>query len=703
MKKLSKRPIILLVVFLVILLTLTFGNKVKSVFNLINSTGKIDSDYSTISADEKEKATTLVNDYNKGITSVQYAMMDNGKLVVSGSSGVYSKNSDIPITSDTMYGIGSVSKTFTAAAIMKLVDMKKIDLDKPVVDYIPDFTMEDERYKKITTRMLLNHSSGIMQTAGPKAELFEDNETTAHDKLLEQLKSERLNAEPGKFSVYCNDGFILAEILVEKVSGQSFTEFIHENITTPLGMNNTKTSQDDFDRNKLAKTYSSIAPKIETPPENVNVIGTGGIYSTAQELCEFGNIFTKKGKLLSVNSVNEMRSEEYKNGLWLDNIENTDTTINYGLGFDGTNIFPFNQYGIKAISKGGDTIFYHSSIVILPEYNMTAAVTSSGGSNTYDEILACNMLLEALKEKGIIQEIKADKSFGTPTKTLIGEDIKKYEGTYGASQQIFKVQMNESGAMTILGTSLYFPRTKSMMYIYNGEGIFLNQDGSEKITFEEKDNKVYLRSDLYINLPGVGQTALAQYWGQKLEENRLTPEVNKAWENRKNKKYFDLTDKYNSELKSAASTFRVVKLDNGYQLSNKIIDENKSINVVEVPVEAGRDTFDYTFFKKDNIEYMKAAENILISEDGLKEIPEGKSVCTIEDNGYNIWYKVNDNLQGKKITVELPKNSGFLVYTKEGVCTEQSALTKNNSATLSGGGYIMLGGEKGAEINITIE
>lgn len=363
---------------------------------------------------------------------------------------------------------------------------------------------------------------------------MDDNDTIAHDKLLEQLKTQRLKAEPGKFSVYCNDGFTLAEILVEKVSGESFTNFVHENITIPLKMDNTKTSQDGFNREKLAKTYSPIAPTIETPPDSANIIGAGGIYSTAQDLCKFGNIFTKNGTLLSSNSVNQMISGEYKNGLWLDNIDNTETIFNYGLGFDGTEIFPFSQYGIKAIAKGGDTLLYHNSTVILPEYNMIAAVSSADGSSLYNEVLACNMLLDALKEKGIIKEIKSDKSFEIPTKTLINDDIKKYEGTYGASGQIINVKMNENGIMAISNTSL-LSKVQDREYLYNGNGVFLKQDGSEKITFENKDGKIYLRFDSYIKLPGVGQTAIAQYMGQKLEENKLIAEVNKAWENRNNK------------------------------------------------------------------------------------------------------------------------------------------------------------------------
>ena len=696
MKKFSK----LLALLLATQLILVCGNRIKSVHAAANPSEKINSNYSTVNEKIKEKANTLVEKY--GVSSVQYAMMDDGNIISSGNSGVYSKNNNMSITSDTMYGIGSTSKTFTATAIMKLVDMKKIDLDKPIVNYIPEFVMKDERYKKITTRMLLNHSSGLMGTAYSRTMLWDDNDTIAHDKLLEQLKTQRLKAEPGKFSVYCNDGFTLAEILVEKVSGESFTNFVHENITIPLKMDNTKTSQDGFNREKLAKTYSPIAPTIETPPDSANIIGAGGIYSTAQDLCKFGNIFTKNGTLLSSNSVNQMISGEYKNGLWLDNIDNTETIFNYGLGFDGTEIFPFSQYGIKAIAKGGDTLLYHNSTVILPEYNMIAAVSSADGSSLYNEVLSCNMLLDALKEKGIIKEIKSDKSFEIPTKTLIDDDIKKYEGTYGASGQIINVKMNENGIMAISNTSL-LSKVQDREYLYNGNGVFLKQDGSEKITFENKDDKIYLRFDSYIKLPGVGQTAIAQYMGQKLEENKLTAEVNKAWENRNNKKYFNITDKYNSQILSSAPPFIAINFNNGYEMSNKIIDENNSINIVEIPVMAGRDTYDCTFFKESDIEYMKVAENILINQDGLKEISEGNSVCAVEENGYNVWYKINDNLEGKKITVKLPENSGFLVYTKDGVCTNQSALTKNNTATLSGGGYIMFGGEKGSKIDITIE
>lgn len=76
-----------------------------------------------------------------------------------GTTGVYSKTENRALTDDDLYGIGSISKTYTAAAMMKLVEQGKVDLDEPVTAYLPDFTMADPRYTQITVRMLLNHSS----------------------------------------------------------------------------------------------------------------------------------------------------------------------------------------------------------------------------------------------------------------------------------------------------------------------------------------------------------------------------------------------------------------------------------------------------------------------------------------------------------------------------------------------------------------
>ena len=323
-------------------------------------------------------ASVLVSDY--GVSGVQYAILDHGSVVLSDSAGVYDLETRKPIKRDTMFGIGSVSKMYVTAAAMMLVDAGQVDLDAPLALYIKDFTMADERYKKITPRMLMNHSSGLYGTHYGNTMLFDDNDTLAHDELLMRLKSEKLKSDPGAYSVYCNDGFQLLEILVERVSGIGYSEYLAKYISEPLGLSGTKTPLDTFDRDRLAKTYF---PTIEQalPVENANVLGAGGLYSTAEELAKFSEVLIgNRTDVLSENSAQAMQQPEYRRGVWVPEEKNA---FNYGLGWDAVKLTPFDDYGITALSKGGDTVMYHAGVVALPKQDISIAVLSSGGSSFF--------------------------------------------------------------------------------------------------------------------------------------------------------------------------------------------------------------------------------------------------------------------------------------------------------------------------------
>ena len=107
--------------------------------------------------------------------------------------------------------------------------------DISVTAYLPDFTMADGRYTDITVRMLLNHSSGLPGSTIANGFLLNDPDTLAADTLLEELSSQTLKADPGAFSVYCNDGFTLAELVVEAVSGLDFMDYVDEQYPGPSG------------------------------------------------------------------------------------------------------------------------------------------------------------------------------------------------------------------------------------------------------------------------------------------------------------------------------------------------------------------------------------------------------------------------------------------------------------------------------------
>ena len=327
-----------------------------------------------------QQAIQLATQYG-GAVSVQYALWEDGAITLSGQTGVYSKAENRLLTGDNLYGIGSVSKVYTAAAVMKLAEAGQLELDRPVTDYLPDFTMEDPRYRDITVRMLLNHSSGLMGSSASDAFLLDDpDQTRAADDLLDRLSTQRLKADPGAYSVYCNDGFTLAELVVEAVSGMDFMAYVRAELLRPAGLEDTWAPGEGFDQGLLAKTYLGEDTRA-LPPETVNIVGTGGLYATASDLAAFGGALCGPG-LLTQASLDAMSADESAKGLWPDTPDNP---LAYGLGWDSVHMYPFNHSGIQALVKGGDTMLYHAGLIVLPEYGMAVAVLSSGGSSLYNQ------------------------------------------------------------------------------------------------------------------------------------------------------------------------------------------------------------------------------------------------------------------------------------------------------------------------------
>lgn len=648
-----------------------------------------------------EKAALLTEKY--GTASVQYALIDNGKITVSGQAGKNDMEGKKPLTKDTMYGIGSTSKVFTAAAVMKLVEDGKIDLDAPLVQYIPDFTMKDERYKKITPRMLLNHSSGLNGSSLSNAFLFNDDDTYAHDTLLKQLSTQSLKADPGAFSVYCNDGFTLAEILVERVSGMDFTAFIQQYFAKPLEMNHTKTSQETLESGKMAGLYF---PTVEgqLPNETVNVIGTGGIYSTAEDLARFSTLFTGQAKgILSESSVKAMEQEEYKKGLWP---KDTDNSVNYGLGWDSVKLFPFNEYGMKGLTKGGDTILYHASLVVLPEQNMAAAVLSSGGSSSTNQMLASEILLHALKEKGTIKEFKPEKSFGKPVKADMPNDLMQKAGYYATTGNLVKISVSKDGELTVSVPSMPgYPQEK---YVYTKDGSFVTENGSGKLSIvTEKNGRTYLWASQYMSVPGLGQTALSHYLAEKIEDNKLDKETAAAWAKRNGQAYYPVTEKYTSLMYLIMKpVVEVSLLDDlqGYAGDKKITGPDTAVSQHQIPAMGGRDTFELRFNKEGGTEYLEAAGILYISGDKVKPLHNGKkSMVTLQDNGHAKWYTVPAGAVGKTMTVTMPAKGAFAVYNEQGVCVNYSIATGRNTVELPKNGTVVFAGEADSSFGITLK
>ena len=632
------------------------------------------------------------------VTGIQYAMIIDGEIVVSEKAGVYSLVEERELTTDDLFGAGSVSKMFTAAAAMKLVEDGKLDLSKPVTEYLPDFKMADPRYEKITVRMLLNHSSGLSGSTLGNAFLFGDNDQSATTTLMSKLESQKLRFDPGAFSVYCNDGFTLAQILVERVSGQSFTQYLRESFFIPLGMDKTRTSADDFDFSDLADAYPYGTVTLR---ELANVVGTGGVYTTAEDLCRFSLALTGE-EILSKDSATQMMAKEYLNGLWPKDAE--DNTIGYGIGWDCVNLYPYNHYGITALTKGGDTPAYHAALVALPEYGLAAAVLSSGGTSAINTYLANALLEGALLENGVIDEKFPGKSLDTTVQAMPAE-MKEYSGFYGSFMQVVKIEITDEGKMLV--SSPEIPDMPAEEYFYTGDGGFTDEIGQVRISFVKEGAMTYVRFDAYANAPEIGAvTAIAQYNLQKLEGGELDSETAAAWAEREGLLYFITNEKYSSIAYMSLPAIVIGQLPElpGYISAMRIEDADNAISVIQIPGMAGRDLRDLAFFTDDGIEYALYSDYKAICITGVPFIYSGpKSICTIQSGGEARWYQVDPALAGKTISVDAPAGASFYIYDAgTGVCVMNSYAFGMNEAEVPENAIIAFAGEAGAQFAITI-
>ena len=179
----------------------------------------------------------------KNYTSVSYAFMVGGKLIAADALGTNGNKDNTPSTINDTYNICSVSKVYCSLAAMKCVELGLLDLDKPICEYLPRFKMLDERYKKITTRQCLSHTSGLPGTQWKGFSVTDVTADNYYDVVYEYMSKSYLKAEPGEYAVYCNDGFTMAEMVIAEVTGMRFAKFCEKFITAPIGAKTTQTSE----------------------------------------------------------------------------------------------------------------------------------------------------------------------------------------------------------------------------------------------------------------------------------------------------------------------------------------------------------------------------------------------------------------------------------------------------------------------------
>lgn len=638
-----------------------------------------------------------------GASRISWAVWQDGEFVSSGALKAPEETGGAPEAAETnqLYGIGSVSKIYTTVAAMQLAEAGKLDLDKPVTTYLPAFKMADGRYKDITVRMLLNHSSGLMGSSMGSGLLFDDPSTAAADRLLERLAVQRLKADPGAYSVYCNDGFTLAQLVVEAVSGQEFMDYVRANILKPAGLKETYAPGDGFGDRADIYGGSDTAP---LPMDCLGVLGTGGLYATAEDVAAFGGALTGTG-LLKQASLDAMAQPEYKKGLWPQ--EDAPDVLSYGLGWDSVEWFPFHQKGITALVKGGDTQFYHAGLVVIPEYRMAAAVLTSGGVSTYNELAATQMLVAVLKAKGVeVDETPVTLPEAAPAK--MPRELLKNAGYYGSLLQ-YRVDITSDGKLTMNYLGMDVPAQE---FTYHSDGTFRDKTGAACLKFvKESNGEVYLYQRAFSVLPGLGGLGTSNYAAVKLPENKISQRTQEAWDMALNSDILPMNERYSSQVYWALSAAAQVESAAGegvpgYVGPLKIVDETHAQYAVQIPGNAGRDGYDLELRRdeKSGALWMYQSNGTVYMEQSAAPVlsaGSGTARCTVQPDGYARWYKIGENTAGKTMAVQLPEDAGFWVYDKDWNVTASSVVGGDASAVLPEGGMVVFAGDPGAVFRLT--
>jgi CubicO group peptidase (beta-lactamase class C family) len=339
---------------------------------------------------------------------VSISVYQNGQPSYKNHHGLANLEHQIPISDSTVFLVGSISKQFTAFAILLIENEGKLSIDDSVAKYLPELKELDYG---ITIRQLANHTSGFRNNSDLNNLRGRSNEdlTSQQEMVALLLKQKTLNFIPGKRFQYCNSGYILLAEIVQRVSGIPFSEFVKTNIFTPLEMTNSQFLEypTTIVKNK-ANSYYKAENQYHYYPMNRTVQGSTGLHTTTDDLTKWIQNFAQP-KIGNQTIVSKMITPSKLN---------SGTLIPYGLGQE-TKMYR----GLKVIFHGGGDAGYRAYLLQVPEYSFSVAI--AGNFESFNPLNLAYGMIDIFLSKHIIQ-----KPISKPPFIPQQQQLKKFSGNY---------------------------------------------------------------------------------------------------------------------------------------------------------------------------------------------------------------------------------------------------------------------------------
>jgi hypothetical protein len=531
--------------------------------------------------------------------------------------------------------------------------------------------------------MLFNHSSGL-----PGTTFFPAYKSGGdpHEILLETLKGANLKHDPGGMSIYCNDGFTLAEIIVEKVSGKKFLDFLKERIFDPLEMKNTSAGIGEIEEENIAERYDSNSGK-KYPHEAYTIYATGGLSSTAEDLCRFGNSFTSGGKhLLSETSIKEILKAQPTR--FFDKLKNIQMLNAFG--WDYSDLIDYREKGIQVVGKGGNTAFYSANMQILPEKGIVIAVCVSGTIS--GEKLTRPILDAVMKDENFIEQPKIVNKPVEPQ--VIPDELFKYAGYYTNDQKVFRIGFNkEKNALTIYPAAAKKAagqKSAQPLTLVYSQGLFHNEEHDLKCYFTQVDGKCFLAGSM---LP----YGLDSLFYQKLDPIgkpvRFKTNINgKTWVPRNFPAFMQTSPE--SPLVVVSSVFKELP---GY-VDFGGIKKIEGDDFASYAATAFRDQTELKIFSKDGKTWAKTGGALLSMADDIRKTKSGENTVKIGEDGYYEWFKVE---KGALVRFQKPADGRVVVSTTDAILFD--SLVDADEVYIPAGSYIGCAGSAGDVFKVNVQ
>jgi CubicO group peptidase (beta-lactamase class C family) len=231
----------------------------------------------------------------QGVPSVSVAVMRDGKVLMEGAWGRADVNKNREASSASVYPIGSVSKEFTAALVLKLVDRGRLSLTDPIGKYLQGLTPD---LSGVTIEQLLNHTSGVPRDVRNPETRFE---SMSSDMLIQMAARAKLATKPGTAYAYSNAGYMLLGALVENVAGRPYGVALHDDIAAPLGLTTLTQCGDPKPGEAIGYMLSDGKLGPPTGIHHSQLLGAGGVCTTAADLVRWRHAL-HRGRVLSAKS-----------------------------------------------------------------------------------------------------------------------------------------------------------------------------------------------------------------------------------------------------------------------------------------------------------------------------------------------------------------------------------------------------------------